>query len=99
MQETGFSIQIGVVFYRSFSIPQISHSGGNGGKRAAFQVKLNGSEPPPKHRQLVSIVYKPGTSLRLNFFRYFFFPILVSPTGPHAIYITISLQLLLPLWC
>lgn len=57
MQETGFSIQIGVVFYRSFSIPQISHSGGNGGKRATFQVKLNGSEPPPKHRQLVSILY------------------------------------------
>lgn len=57
MQETGFSIQIGVVFYRSFSIPQISHSGGNGGKRATFQIKLNGTEPPPKHRQLISIVY------------------------------------------
>ena len=67
MQETGFSIQIGVVFYRSFSIPQISHSGGNGGKRASFQVKLNGSEPSPKHRQLVSIVYtyKDGTVEKL----------------------------------
>jgi hypothetical protein len=67
MQEIGFSIQIGVVFYRSFSIPQISHSGGNGGKRASFQIKLNGTEPPPKHRQLVSIVYtyKDGTVEKL----------------------------------
>jgi hypothetical protein len=67
MQEQGFSIQIGFNFYRSFSIPQISHSGGNGGKRASFQIKLNGTEPPPKHRQLVSIVYtyKDGTVEKL----------------------------------
>lgn len=67
MEEIGFSIQIGFVCYRSFSIPQISHSGGNGGKRAAFQVKLNGTEPPPKHRQLVSVVYtyKDGTVEKL----------------------------------
>jgi hypothetical protein len=57
MQEIGFSIQIGFVFYNSFSIPQISHSGGNGGKNCSFQVKLNGTEPSPKHRQLVSILY------------------------------------------
>lgn len=57
MQELGFSIQVGFIFYSSFSIPQISHSGGNGGKRAAFQVKLNGTESPPRNRQLVSILY------------------------------------------
>lgn len=67
MQEIGFSIQVGFVFYSSFSIPQISHSGGNGGKNCSFQVKLNGTEPSPKHRQLVSIVYtyKDGTVEKL----------------------------------
>lgn len=67
MQEIGFSIQVGLVFYGSFSIPQISHSGGNGGKRATFQIKLNGAEPSPKQRQLVSVVYtyKDGTVEKL----------------------------------
>lgn len=63
----GFSLQIGLVQYTRFGIPQIGQSAAVGGTRCSFQLMLNNGEPPPKEKQLVSFLftYKDGTREKL----------------------------------
>lgn len=61
-----FSLQVGLVKYKSFSVPKISHT--NSGKQCSFEVKLNLGETPPKFRQLVSVVFTHKTGDREKLF-------------------------------